>query len=124
MKHGVGDLDVAGDDFLLRILGGLDRVGREQILVVLVQRVPNAVAFQAEHVQPGAELVVRDVLHDPRVALLFLIPGFDETLRANGSAVLTTSEADIAACTTERRAPKLVVRVAVEAAYHETFASI
>jgi PPOX class probable FMN-dependent enzyme len=52
-----------------------------------------------------------------KVGLLFLIPGFDETLRVNGSAVLSGSAADIAACTTEKRAPKLVVRVSVEAAY-------
>jgi PPOX class probable FMN-dependent enzyme len=52
-----------------------------------------------------------------KVGLLFLIPGFDETLRINGSAVLSQSAADIAACTTEKRAPKLVVRVKVEAAY-------
>jgi PPOX class probable FMN-dependent enzyme len=58
-----------------------------------------------------------NILSTGRVGLLFLIPGFDETLRVNGSAVLSRAEADIAACTSEVRAPKLVVRVAVEAAY-------
>lgn len=52
-----------------------------------------------------------------KVGLLFMIPGFDETLRVNGNAVLSMAAQDIAACTTERRAPKLVVRVAVTAAY-------
>ena len=52
-----------------------------------------------------------------QVGLLFLIPGFDETLRVNGRATLSLDARDIAACTTERRAPKLVVRVAVGAAY-------
>jgi len=52
-----------------------------------------------------------------KVGLLFLIPGVDETLRVNGTAVLSTSPEDIATCTTERRAPKLVLRVKVEAAY-------
>jgi len=52
-----------------------------------------------------------------KVGLLFMIPGIDETLRVNGSAVLSRAADDIAACTTERRAPKLVIRVAVEAAY-------
>ena len=51
------------------------------------------------------------------VGVLFLIPGFDETLRVNGSAVLSQSPADIALCTTDKRAPKLVVRVTVQAAY-------
>lgn len=51
------------------------------------------------------------------IGLLFLIPGFDETLRVNGRAVLSQDPADIAACTTERRAPKLVIRMQVQAAY-------
>lgn len=51
------------------------------------------------------------------VGLLFLIPGFDETLRVNGRAVLSTDPADIARCTDARRAPRLVIRVAVTSAY-------
>ncbi len=52
-----------------------------------------------------------------RAGLLFLIPGFDETLRVNGRASLSQAAQDIALCTDERRAPKLVVRIEVEAAY-------
>ena len=58
-----------------------------------------------------------NILSTGRVGLLFLIPGFDETLRVNGTAVLSRAEDDIAACTSEVRAPKIVVRVVVEAAY-------
>ena len=58
-----------------------------------------------------------NIIATRKVGLLFLIPGVDETLRVNGSAVLSRAEADIALCTDERRAPKLVIRVAVEAAY-------
>jgi len=58
-----------------------------------------------------------NILATGQVGLLFLIPGFDETLRVNGKAALSRADADIAACTSEVRAPKLVVRVAVEAAY-------
>jgi PPOX class probable FMN-dependent enzyme len=58
-----------------------------------------------------------NILATGKVGLLFLIPGFDDTLRVNGAAVLSLDPDDIAACTTERRAPKLVVRVSVEAAY-------
>lgn len=36
---------------------------------------------------------LRDVLEDPRVALLFLVPGANETLRVNGLARLTTDPA-------------------------------
>lgn len=58
-----------------------------------------------------------NIVSTGKVGLLFLIPGFDETLRVNGTAVLSQATEDIAACTTERRAPRLVVRVSVEAAY-------
>ena len=58
-----------------------------------------------------------NILSTGRVGLLFLIPGFDETLRVNGRATLSRAEVDIAVCTSEVRAPKLVVRVAVDAAY-------
>jgi PPOX class probable FMN-dependent enzyme len=58
-----------------------------------------------------------NIIATRKVGLLFLIPGIDETLRVNGSAVLSRAEADIALCTDERRAPKLAIRVTVEAAY-------
>ena len=58
-----------------------------------------------------------NILATRKVGLLFLIPGFDETLRVNGSALLSRAEQDIEACMTERRVPKLVIRVLVEAAY-------
>ena len=51
------------------------------------------------------------------VGLLFLIPGVEETLRVNGRAVLSLSESDINRCSTEKRRPKLVIRVAVRDAY-------
>lgn len=60
---------------------------------------------------------LENILATRQVGLLFLIPGFDETLRVNGQATLSTDPGLLAACTTERRAPKLVVRVAVAAAY-------
>jgi len=44
-----------------------------------------------------------------RIGLLFLIPGFDETLRVNGRARISTDPGQIALCTTERRAPKVVI---------------
>ena len=58
-----------------------------------------------------------NILTTGKVGLLFLIPGFDETLRVNGSAVLSLDAEDIAAFASQSRLPKLVVRVSVEAAY-------
>ncbi len=60
---------------------------------------------------------LENILATGKIGLLFLIPGFDETLRVNGEAALSTAPADIAACTTERRAPTIVIRVVVTAAY-------
>ena len=60
---------------------------------------------------------LENIVATGQVGLLFLVPGVDETLRVNGRAVLSTDEADRALCTDERRTPKLVIRVTVQAAY-------
>jgi len=60
---------------------------------------------------------LENIVATGHVGLLFLLPGVDETLRVNGTAVLSTAAADIALCTDEKRAPKLVIRVTVQAAY-------
>ena len=60
---------------------------------------------------------LENIIATGSAGLLFLIPGFDETLRVNGAALLSTDPGDIALCTDERRAPKLVIRVSVTAAY-------
>lgn len=60
---------------------------------------------------------LENIVRTGAVGLLFMIPGIDETLRVNGRAVLSQAQDDIALCTDERRAPKLVIRVTVEAAY-------
>lgn len=49
-----------------------------------------------------------------RIGLLFLIPGVDETLRVNGRARVSTDAEHIRLCTTERRAPKVVIEVRAE----------
>lgn len=60
---------------------------------------------------------LENIVRSGAVGLLFLIPGIDETLRVNGRAVLSQAPEDIALCTDERRAPKLVIKVTIEAAY-------
>lgn len=60
---------------------------------------------------------LENIIHTGRVGLLFLIPGVDETLRVNGAAYLSIDPDDISQCTTEIRAPKLVLRVTVQQAY-------
>ena len=60
---------------------------------------------------------LQNIIDTGKAGLLFLIPGFDETLRVNGSAVLSTDADDLRRCTTERRVPKIAIRVTVTAAY-------
>jgi uncharacterized protein len=60
---------------------------------------------------------LENILTTKKAGLLFLIPGFDETLRVNGEAALSTAPEAISACTNERRAPKVVIKVKVTAAY-------
>jgi hypothetical protein len=58
-----------------------------------------------------------NLIREPGIGLLFLIPGVDETLRINGQASLTMNEALIDACASERRRPPLVIAVEVREAY-------
>ena len=60
---------------------------------------------------------LENIVATGQAGLLFMIPGVDETLRVNGRATLSLAEADLRACDDARRTPKLVIRVAVEAAY-------
>jgi uncharacterized protein len=60
---------------------------------------------------------LENIIRTGKAGLLFLIPGFEETLRVNGTAVLSTDPADIAHTTDEHRVPKAVIKVTVEAAY-------
>ena len=60
---------------------------------------------------------LENIIHTGKVGMLFLIPGMDETLRVNGTASLSVAPADLDLCTTEVRAPKLVIKVVVSQAY-------
>jgi PPOX class probable FMN-dependent enzyme len=62
---------------------------------------------------------LRNILEDPRVALLFLIPGRGETLRVNGRARILAGPAVLAPFAVAERLPKCVVEVRVEAAYFQ-----
>ena len=60
---------------------------------------------------------LQNIIHTPQVGLLFLVPGVDETLRVNGTAVLSVDEAERSLCQDARRVPRLVIRVSVQASY-------
>ncbi len=58
-----------------------------------------------------------NIVDTGRVGLLFMLPGVDETLRVNGRAVLSFAEAHLQRFAADKKPPKLVIAVTVEAAY-------
>ncbi|MFV1991063.1 MAG: MSMEG_1061 family FMN-dependent PPOX-type flavoprotein [Acidimicrobiales bacterium] len=60
---------------------------------------------------------IQNIIENPDVGLLFLIPGRGESLRINGKAYLTTDPAILDSFTDELRRPKAAIGVQVEAAY-------
>ena len=66
--------------------------------------------------RPGNRLAdsLRNVLRNPHVGLLFLVPGVGDTLRVNGRATLVTDEDLLAPCAVEGKVPKLGLRIEVD----------
>src|SRR5207253_523679 len=62
---------------------------------------------------------MRNIVQDPRVALLFLIPGSGTTLRVNGRAELRTDPDLLAAFSVEDSVPRCVVVIHVDAVYFQ-----
>ena len=57
---------------------------------------------------------LRNIIADPRVALLFLIPGIGETLRINGTAEILTGPGYLARFAMAGQPPKSVLRITVD----------
>jgi len=62
---------------------------------------------------------LRNIIRDPRVALLFLIPGVGETLRVNGTAVISTDPALIGRFPFRGTLPRSVIVVTAERVYFQ-----
>lgn len=62
---------------------------------------------------------LRNLIHDPRVALLFLIPGVSETLRIMGRASICTDPELCASFVMQGKAPRSVLVVAVEKVFFQ-----
>jgi PPOX class probable FMN-dependent enzyme len=62
---------------------------------------------------------LRNILRDPRVALLFLIPGSGTTFRVNGKAAISTDPALLASFAVEEKPPRTAIVMSVEAAYFQ-----
>ncbi len=62
---------------------------------------------------------LRNIVRDPGVALLFLIPGIGETLRVNGRATISVDPDLLEGFSVDGKAPKSVIAIAVEAVYFQ-----
>jgi PPOX class probable FMN-dependent enzyme len=66
--------------------------------------------------RPGNRRIdtLRNILANPQIGLLFLIPGIDETLRINGRALIARDEALLERTAVQGKKPKLVIGVEVQ----------
>jgi PPOX class probable FMN-dependent enzyme len=62
---------------------------------------------------------LRNIMRDPRVALLFLIPGIGETIRVTGSAALSIDPDLLASFTVNGKLPCCVIVITVERVFYQ-----
>ena len=62
---------------------------------------------------------LRNILADPRVGLLFLVPGLNETLRVNGHAAIDADPALCESFAVDGKAPKSVLVVTIETVFFQ-----
>jgi PPOX class probable FMN-dependent enzyme len=58
-----------------------------------------------------------NIVDNPAIGLLFLIPGFDDTLRINGKATIVRDEPVLARAEVNGKRPKVAIRVDIEEAF-------
>jgi PPOX class probable FMN-dependent enzyme len=66
--------------------------------------------------RPGNNRVdtMQNIIANPQVGILFLIPGIDDTLRVNGKAWIIDDPAELAPAAINGRPPKIGIKVKVE----------
>jgi len=62
---------------------------------------------------------LRNIVADPRVALLFLIPGWNECLRINGTAIITTEPNLLQSFEVSGKLPVTAVLVSIDTMYFQ-----
>lgn len=60
---------------------------------------------------------LKNILENPNIGLIFLLPGMDETVRVNGTARLSDDPALLASMAVEGKAPRCAIVVEVRQAY-------
>jgi len=87
--------------------GGLVRIQDETTLLLPDRRGNNRIDS------------LRNIVRDPRMALLFLIPGAGSTLRVNGRGRLSADAALLASFAIDGKAPRTVIIMTVEEIYFQ-----
>jgi uncharacterized protein len=69
--------------------------------------------------RPGNRLAdsLRNILANPHIGLLFLVPGATDTFRVNGRATITTDQELLVHCAVEGKSPLLGILVDIDEAY-------
>lgn len=69
--------------------------------------------------RPGNRIAdsLRNMLANPRIGLLFFVPGITDTFRVNGRATITVDAALLAPCAVEDKLPLLGILVDIDEAY-------
>ena len=62
---------------------------------------------------------LRNIIHNPQIALLFFVPGLGETLRVNGTAYISAEPELLASFAVNGREPATVLVVKVESAFFQ-----
>lgn len=60
---------------------------------------------------------LENIVKNPGIGLIFMVPGMNETLRINGKASLSTDPDLLELCIAQKKLPLSVIKVAVEAVY-------
>lgn len=88
-------------------LAGFVRIADERTLMIPDRRGNNRVDS------------LRNIVRDPRVALLFLLPGLGNTLRVNGRAVVCVEPDLLESFKVEGKAPRSVIVLSIEEVYFQ-----
>lgn len=62
---------------------------------------------------------LRNIVRDPRVSLMFMIPGWDNVLRVNGKAVVSVDPEMLASFEKEGHLPRSVIVITIDAVYFQ-----
>lgn len=71
--------------------------------------------------RPGNNRIdsLRNIVRDPHLALLFLVPGVGETVRVNGRAAISAAPDLLAEFTVDGKLPRTVLVITVDAVYFQ-----